>query len=85
MGFIGDLKQRLKAYREMGYDPVFVSREQRAKRMEICRACPEFLPASQRCKICGCFMPLKSTLEYDPVETALKKKIVHTHCPLDKW
>jgi hypothetical protein len=41
-------------------------------RMEICEACPQLIPITKQCRQCGCFMPLKTKLEY-----AL--------CPLNKW
>lgn len=42
------------------------------KRMEICRACPEFLKLTNRCNKCGCVMPLKT-------------KIRQAECPIGKW
>lgn len=32
------------------------------RRMTICRACPEYDPASVRCKKCSCFLNLKARL-----------------------
>lgn len=41
---------------------VFVSSEEAASRMEICRACPHFEDLLVRCKICGCFLEAKTRL-----------------------
>jgi hypothetical protein len=42
------------------------------KRMEICKACPEFIQLTKQCKKCGCFMSLKA-------------KMTNSTCPIDKW
>jgi hypothetical protein len=49
-----------------------VSRLVRKERMDICRTCDHFSTATQRCGVCGCVMPLKTTL--GPAS-----------CPIDKW
>ena len=41
------------------------------KRMEICQLC-EHITDKKTCKICGCFLPLKT-------------KIRSFGCPIDKW
>jgi len=41
-------------------------------RMEICKACPHYVPVVSVCSECGCFLPAK---------TMMKK----TSCPLEKW
>jgi hypothetical protein len=41
-------------------------------RLEICKACPEFLKPTSQCKKCGCFMPLKT-------------KLAEAVCPINKW
>jgi hypothetical protein len=41
-------------------------------RMSICRECPLFHKATNRCTQCGCFMTLKTTL-------------LQAKCPVDKW
>ena len=40
----------------------FVPKEVADKRLEICRACPRFIQATEQCGICYCFMPLKVKL-----------------------
>ena len=42
------------------------------QRLEICNQCKYFSKATARCKKCGCFMKLKTTLQ--------KAK-----CPIGKW
>lgn len=47
-------------------------RELIESRLEICNACPWFNKRLAKCKKCGCFMKLKSTLK-------------QAKCPLEKW
>jgi hypothetical protein len=42
------------------------------QRLAICNVCPAFKKNTQRCKYCGCFMQLKSTLQ-------------QAKCPVGKW
>ena len=42
------------------------------QRLAICNVCPAFRKNTQRCKYCGCFMQLKSTLQ-------------QASCPIGKW
>lgn len=46
--------------------------ELQAARMEICKQCPFLSKAGNRCKQCGCFMDLKTTLK-------------RAKCPIGKW
>lgn len=32
------------------------------ERLGICKNCPHFIPSSQRCSICGCFMTVKASI-----------------------
>lgn len=41
-------------------------------RLSICNQCPWFAKTSARCKQCGCFMKLKTTLG-------------RAKCPIGKW
>lgn len=52
-----------------------VSKEVREERFATCRACPAFIPDSERCSKCGCFMAAKTWIGGNP--DAL--------CPLKKW
>jgi hypothetical protein len=42
------------------------------KRLDICKACPEFIRFTHQCKKCGCLMDAKT-------------KLADATCPLDKW
>ena len=42
------------------------------QRMDICKPCPELIQLTKQCKKCGCFMELKTKLEY-------------AKCPIGKW
>ena len=42
------------------------------ERLEICNACEWLRKGSQRCRKCGCFMTLKTTLK-------------QAKCPIGKW
>ena len=41
-------------------------------RLAICNTCPAFSKTLQKCRKCGCFMKLKSTLR-------------QASCPIGKW
>jgi hypothetical protein len=41
-------------------------------RLNICKACPEYIKTTHQCKKCGCIMNLKV-------------KLPHASCPLNKW
>jgi rRNA maturation protein Nop10 len=41
-------------------------------RLAICKDCTSFTGLTNRCKECGCLMPLKV-------------KLPHAFCPLNKW
>jgi hypothetical protein len=42
------------------------------ERLDICKACPELIKATNQCKQCGCIMTLKT-------------KLPNASCPLGKW
>jgi hypothetical protein len=42
------------------------------ERLNICKACPEYISATHQCKKCGCIMNLKT-------------KLPNAECPLGKW
>ena len=50
----------------------FVEKENAERRYEVCKECPKFVKLSTQCKICLCFMPIKSKLNM-------------TECPMGKW
>ena len=41
-------------------------------RFKICKTCPELIKATNQCKVCGCFMNLKT-------------KLIQAECPIGKW
>ena len=46
--------------------------DQKAERLAICRACDHYSKTTTQCGICGCFMPIKTSLP-------------HAECPIGKW
>lgn len=48
------------------------NKEMIESRLAICNECPWFVKKLAKCRRCGCFMTLKTTLE-------------NAKCPLDKW
>ncbi len=50
----------------------YVTEEEKNKRLDICKACPELVKLTTTCKQCGCFM-------------AAKAKLAEASCPLGKW
>ncbi len=53
-------------------EQVFVSEEEKARRLEICGACEFFEKVKSRCSKCGCYMETKA-------------KFNSVKCPIDKW
>ncbi len=58
----------LDATRDYLKVPKAVQRE----RYALCRACDEFNELTKQCRVCDCFMPLKTWMNISP-------------CPKDKW
>jgi hypothetical protein len=50
----------------------YVSKEEAAIRLDICKSCPELIQSLLQCKKCGCFMKAKTMIK-------------HSECPLHKW
>jgi hypothetical protein len=50
---------------------VFVSDDEKKRRMDICRACPHFGELLSQCELCGCFLEAKT-------------RLVASHCALPK-
>jgi len=50
---------------------VFVSDEERERRMALCRTCPYFQEMTSQCGICGCFLEAKT-------------RLIGFHCALDE-
>jgi len=49
-----------------------LTEKEKEKRLEICRSCNFFDQRSNRCKKCGCYMPIKTTWRSQK-------------CPIGKW
>lgn len=44
----------------------------KSQRLQICNTCDKLEKPLNRCKSCGCFMPVKAAL-------------THAKCPINKW
>ena len=55
-----------------GVESLPVSEEIYNQRMNICNSCSSYDASQQRCKECGCFLPVKA-------------KTIFDGCPLKKW
>ena len=53
-------------------DPSVAPRAVANERIEICKNCDRFNAQAQTCELCGCFMPIKTTM-------------ANMKCPIDKW
>lgn len=70
-----------------GIDTTRVTEQESDNRMSICKGC-EHLEGNGtfcKCKICGCFMNVKTKLLYDPVVSVTNKEKSLTVCPKGKW
>jgi len=50
----------------------YAEESEAVRRYDICKACPELIDLTKQCKQCGCMM-------------ALKTKLRHATCPINKW
>jgi len=72
------LKQKMEAIRDMGEGAAVslmtfkVSPETQAYRYDICRGCEKLYKMTDTCKVCGCFMKVKTWMP-------------NQECPLKKW
>lgn len=41
-------------------------------KITICRSCPNLIPVSEKCNLCGCYMQVKARFPF-------------FHCPEEKW
>jgi hypothetical protein len=53
-------------------DPTVAPRAVVKERMEVCKGCDRYREDSQTCELCGCYMPLKTTM-------------ANMACPIDLW
>src|SRR5262245_51428511 len=49
-----------------------VDDDEHARRLDICRDCPEFIADRTACRLCGCSLIVKA-------------RWVEQHCPIDRW
>jgi hypothetical protein len=67
--FAASIKDTAKRLLE---DPSVAPRDVADARMRVCQTCDRFREDTKTCEICGCFMPLKTTMS-------------NMRCPIDKW
>ena len=51
---------------------IFCDEERRTERYNICKECEHFRAVTKQCKLCSCFMPIKT-------------KMLESTCPINKW
>ena len=51
---------------------IFCDEKRRTKRYNICKECEHFRAITKQCKLCSCFMPIKT-------------KMLEMTCPINKW
>lgn len=80
-----DVKNSVRFFIEQGAEVIFVDETTQKHRIALCEGCESFNETTRQCKICKCFMDIKTRLKYDPVESAKGLKKVNTHCPILNW
>ena len=60
-----------------------VSPELAALRLEVCQNCDRLDRVSMRCKVCKCYVEVKTTSRVNNNPKRLRQEI--THCPLGLW
>lgn len=60
-----------------------VSEEVAKFRMDTCLACPQLSLSDYRCKVCKCYVEVKTTAEVNYNPKKLRNEI--THCPRGRW
>jgi hypothetical protein len=53
------------------------------ERMSVCFKCENRDPENEKCKVCGCFLDLKTTTDINWNVKRNRQEV--THCPLGKW
>lgn len=51
---------------------MFVEEKEKERRLAICNNCPNLYKLTGNCKLCGCFVKLKT-------------KLKNQNCPISKW
>ena len=85
MSWLKEAKERMEYIALEGIDLHRVPKAVRMERMSICKGCDSYRHSVKQCGQCGCFMPIKTALEFDPVKGIEAMKKTKTVCPLGKW
>lgn len=85
MNIIERLKKTVEFFAKEGIQTEYVTEDQKGLRLSLCEPCDEFIQETRQCGICTCFMDVKTSFLYDPVETLKQGKQVLTKCPKDLW
>ena len=80
MGLLDDI---LKLAAENVLVVEHVDDEEAARRMEICVGCDRFDAGSVRCKVCKCYLDVKTRTKINNNPKKFRQEI--THCPKGKW
>lgn len=68
----GEVSKESRPWDFLNPQTEYVSKEEAAIRLDICKSCPELIQGLLQCKKCGCFMKAKTMIK-------------HSECPLHKW
>ena len=71
-GYAEDIAKSAKPWDFFNLNTEYASKEESARRLDICRTCPFVIKATLQCKKCKCFMKAKTTL-------------AHATCPVGNW
>lgn len=52
-------------------------------RLAVCRACDKYETGRDKCRVCGCFIEIKTTAKTHWNPETMRTEI--THCPLGRW
>ena len=67
-----NFKSAMDTARRMAENPRMASEEVVSERMSICETCEHFYAPAKRCKLCGCYMEMKT-------------KFINMECPDGRW
>lgn len=57
--------------------------ETKAERLEVCERCPFLNKKSRKCRVCGCYVDIKTGTIKNRNPEKLRNEF--THCPKGKW
>lgn len=69
--FVDKLKEKLNSVSQK-IDEALAPEDIKEQRITICKECDQFIKITSQCKMCGCYMPAKTSL-------------ANSSCPLRKW